>query len=329
MVCFSKWWNEIDGEYLRGMHEILLYYTYTAIADPEELCRAQRVLCERLGLKGRIIIAPEGINGTVEGLVESTAQYIAETTSEPRFADMSFKRSIGTGSAFAKLFVRARSEIVSAHLGAADVNPAQITGKYLQPEQLREWIRSGKEFYIVDMRNDYEHAVGFFKNSILPSLKHFRDLPSILPRLAHLKNKTVVTVCTGGVRCEKASGFLLTQGFADVYQLHNGIVSYMEKYPAEDFLGKLYVFDGRVTMGFGRPEQNQVVVGRCAQCAEPNEQFVNCAEPSCHAHFICCAACVSAKGEAFCSWRCQLIHKARSMVEWLRLAARHAKVAVK
>ena len=170
-------------------------------------------------MKGRIIIAAEGLNGTVEGLLEHTQQYVEEMRKDLRFADMNFKRSPGTGQAFPKLSVKARSEIVSAHLGDEDVNPNEMTGKYLSAEELYNWIHSDKEFYIVDMRNDYEHSVGFFRNSILPPLKNFRDLPKILPSLTHLKNKTVVTVCTGGVRCEKASGFLVKHGFTDVYQL--------------------------------------------------------------------------------------------------------------
>lgn len=292
-------------------YEILLYYKYTNIANPDEFCAQQKMLCEQLGLKGRIIIAPEGLNGTVEGLVENTQKYIDEITKDPRFADMNFKRSEGTGQAFPKLSVKARSEIVSAHLGDEDVNPAQTTGKYLPPEELHAWIHSDKEFYIVDMRNDYEHSVGFFKNSVLPPIKNFRDLPKILPTLAHLKDKTVVTVCTGGVRCEKASGFLVTHGFKDVYQLHNGIVSYMEKYPNEDFLGKLYVFDGRVTMGFNSPDKAPEVVGRCKKCGVASEHYVNCMQPSCHDHFICCENCLSKNKEAFCNWKCAIVKKMR------------------
>ena len=295
------------------MYEILLYYKYTTIADPSELCQTQRSLCKKLGLKGRIIIAPEGINGTVEGLTENTQKYIDEMSADPRFVDMNFKRSVGTGSAFPKLAIKERSEIVSAHLGDDDVNPAETTGKYLSPEDLHDWIHGQKEFYIIDMRNDYEHAVGFFKNSILPPLENFRDLPKILPTLAHLKDKTVVTVCTGGVRCEKASGFLVKHGFKDVYQLHNGIVSYMEKYPDEDFAGKLYVFDGRVTMGFSSSVKEHEIVGVCKKCDAPSENFVNCLLPTCHKHFICCVGCLNAKGEPFCSWRCALVKKFREL----------------
>jgi len=292
-------------------YEILLYYKYTHISDPDEFADKQKALCEKLGFKGRIIITEEGINGTVEGLKENTQKYVDEIIKDPRFTDMNFKRSEGTGHAFPKLSVKSRTEIVSAHLGEDDVNPNITTGKYLPAEELHKWIHSNKEFYIVDMRNDYEHSVGFFKDSILPPLKNFRDLPKILPTLAHLKDKTVVTVCTGGVRCEKASGFLVKHGFKDVYQLHNGIVTYMEKYPNEDFLGKLYVFDGRVTMGFNSPDKEQVVVGKCRKCGVSSEHFVNCSQPSCHDHFICCEKCLDKNGQAFCNWKCAFIKKMR------------------
>ncbi len=289
------------------MHQILLYYKYTLIENPAALMREQRELCERLNLKGRIIIAEEGINGTVEGLPENTEKYIQAMQLDPRFADMNFKRSLGTGNAFPRLSVKVRPEIVSGHLGDADVNPTQVTGKHLPAETLHEWIHSDKEFYIVDMRNDYEHKIGFFRNSILPPLKNFRNLSQILPALEQLKNKTVVTVCTGGVRCEKASGFLLKNGFTDVYQLENGIVSYMEKYPEEDFKGKLYVFDGRVTIGFNSPTTPHQIVGRCDKCANPSENYVNCDLKSCNAHFICCEKCYQQTGRAVCSATCEKV----------------------
>ena len=154
------------------------------------------------------------------------------------------------------------------------------------------------------MRNAYEHKIGHFENSILPPLENFRDLPKIVEQIKHLKNKTVLTVCTGGVRCEKASGFLITQGFSDVYQLDGGIVSYMSKYPNEDFQGKLYVFDGRVTMGpadlsragFYTDDTKHMIVGKCDACRKQSENYVNCANPVCHRHFIICPKCISLNG---------------------------------
>jgi UPF0176 protein len=288
-------------------YQVLLYYIYAQIDDPQALVERQKALCQELGLTGRIIIAQEGLNGTVEGTAEHIRAYQEASASEPAFATVHYKVSEGTGSAFKKLSVRAREEIVSAHLGERDVNPAVTTGKYLEAEELHEWIRSGKEFYIVDMRNDYEHAVGHFAGSILPAMRHFRELPDILSELDHLRGKTVVTVCTGGVRCEKASGFLLENGYADVWQLKDGIVTYMEKYPGEDFHGALYVFDGRVTMAFNAPEE-RTVVGRCEKCGVPCEDFVNCMEDQgCHRHFICCTECAAKEDPIFCSEKCRKV----------------------
>ncbi len=299
-------------------YEILLYYKYTPIADPEIFREEQLALCEKLNLKGRIIIAAEGLNGTVEGTTEKTQAYIDAMHADPRFFDINFKQSSGTGNAFPRLAIKVRSEIVSLHLAGEDFSPIEVTGKYLHAEELHDWIHSKKEFYIVDMRNDYEHKIGHFENAILPPLKNFRDLPKVLPTLEHLKNKTIVTVCTGGVRCEKASGFLLKHGFTDVHQLHNGIVTYMEKYPEEDFKGQLYVFDGRITMAFNNPGIQHQIVGRCDKCNNPSERYVNCNLKSCNAHFICCDQCEEQNGRVYCSKLCLLRDRLGSVLKKIR-----------
>ena len=220
-------------------YQIILFYKYVHIEKPEEVKVWHDEVCAKLGLTGRCIIASEGINATFEGTVENIAEYVKELEKDERFKNIHFKYSEGTGQAFPKLSIKVRKEIVSLHLDTCDIDPNEVTGIHLK----------GRKFYIVDMRNVYEHKVGHFAGSILPPIENFRDLPKVVEQIKHLKNKTVLTVCTGGVRCEKASGFLITQGFSDVYQLDGGIVSYMEKYPNEDFKGKLYVFDGRVVMG--------------------------------------------------------------------------------
>lgn len=300
-------------------YEVLLYYSYLPVEDPAALVERQRALCQSLSLTGRIIIASEGINGTLEGTSEHTQAYIDACAAEPAFEGVVFKRSVGTGSAFRKLSVKHRNEIVSAHLGEQDVNPHVKTGQHVKPEQLHEWIHSGKELYIVDMRNDYEHAVGHFSGSILPPIRNFRDLPAVLPQIEHLKGKTVVTVCTGGVRCEKASGFLLNNGFSDVYQLDGGIVTYMEQYPNEDFKGALYVFDGRVTMGFNQQSPEYEVVGRCEYCGTPTEEYINCADDECHRHFLCCKVCSEAEGITFCEKVCSAKRQSHSPMPIARL----------
>ncbi len=273
--------------------KILLFYKYTRIEDPEAFRDAQRALCVKLELKGRIIVAHEGINATFEGTAENVEKYKAELAKDARFQNIHYKISDGTGNAFPKLIVKARKEIVSLHLGDEDFDPNVTTGVHLKPEELREWLEQGEEFTIVDMRNDYEHKVGHFAGSVLPSLTNFRDLPKVVDtELAPLKNKKVLTVCTGGIRCEKASGYLVKKGFTDVYQLDGGIVSYMEKYPNEHFKGKLYVFDDRIMMGFDTASDKHEVIGRCEGCGTTSETYVNCTHNNCHRHFITCDECL-------------------------------------
>lgn len=287
--------------------EILLFYKYVYIENPEELAAEQREIQTRLGFKGRTIIAHEGINATIEGTSENLKKYLEWFLADPRFSTTHIKRSAGTGDAFRKLFVRVRSEIVASG-EFCNIDPNQITGIHLKPEELHQWIESGKEFYIIDMRNGYEHAVGHFEDSIQPPMDNFRDLPAFLGSIAHLKNKTVLTVCTGGVRCEKASGYLLANGFTDVYQLDGGIVSYMEKYPNEDFVGKLYVFDNRITMGFYTDDPKHTIVGKCIVCNKQCERFTNCGDINCHRQLIACESCEQAAGQNF---RCNIPCKTR------------------
>jgi len=270
-------------------YQVLLYYKYVAVPEAKKVRDEQRELCSQLNLTGRIIVADEGINGTVEGKVSDTEKYIEAMEKTPYFKGISYKKSVGTGNAFPKLSVKYRPEVVTTKI--KNLNPQVVTGKYLTAEELHEWFEQKKEFYIVDMRNDYEYISGYFENFIPSGIHNFYDLSDVLPRLEHLKNKTVVTVCTGGIRCEKASGFLVSNGFNDVYQLKDGIVTYMEKYPNKHFKGKLYVFDGRMTVGFNTDSPEHEVVGRCMQCGVACDSYVNCEYDMCHYHYICCTNC--------------------------------------
>jgi UPF0176 protein len=286
-------------------YEVLLYYKYVAIDDPGQVCEAQRSLCEKLGLKGRIIVAHNGINGTVEGLVSKTKTYISRMKKDKRFADILFKKSEGTGQAFKKLQVRVRRDLVSDHTDEWGIDPKKVTGSYLTAEELHSWIKTGKKFYIMDMRNNYEHQSGHFAGSILPDIDNFRNLPDVLPQLKKYNDRPIVTVCTGGIRCERASGLLIKHGFKNVYQLQDGIVTYMEKYPNEDFLGKVYVFDNRLVIGFETESPKHTVIGRCIVCNNPSEHYVNCNDNICHRHFICCEKCLNADGTILCPQGCR------------------------
>jgi UPF0176 protein len=287
---------------------IILFYKYIQIDNPEKLRQWQFDLATKLELKGRVIVAKEGINATLEGANENIEKYLKEYLVDPRFSDTHIKKSQGTGDAFPKLSVKVRKEIVSLHL-KEDFSPTEVTGEKLKPEELKKWFEQGREFHIVDMRNDYEYNVGRFKNSVMPKLSNFRDVPRVLNELEPFKEKTVLTVCTGGVRCEKASGFLKKNGFKDVYQLDGGIVTYMEKFPAQEFEGKLYVFDKRITMDFD-PAEKHVVVGKCGKCEISCERYVNCKRLECNKHFLCCKNCSEEDGRAYCGGDCKMIYSA-------------------
>lgn len=290
--------------------DIILYYKYTTVADPEAFMLWHKDVCTKLNLKGRVLIAKEGINGTLEGAPESVDEYCKLLTqcTFGNFADVVFKRSEGTGKSFPKLVVKVRTEIVAAKLGEDDVDPNVTTGIHLPPEELRKWFETGeagKDFHIIDMRNTYEFKVGRFKGSTDAGMRYFRQLKEVTENFEHLKNKKVLTVCTGGVRCEKASGYLIKKGFKDVYQLDGGMATYMQKFPGKDFDGALYVFDDRITMD---TTKDRPVVGSCEYCGVANERYVNCPNDECHLHFICCEACDKEReGVTYCIYDCRKV----------------------
>lgn len=285
-------------------YQVLLYYKYVSISNPEKVKKEQRRLCEKLNLKGRIIVALEGINGTVEGKLEDTEEYILDMEKNEIFKGISYKKSTGTGNAFPKLKVRVRPEIVTA--GLSNINPNEVSGKYISAEELNLWFKEKKEFFVIDMRNDYEYASGYFDNFIPSGMRNFFELKQVLPKLLHLRDKVIVTVCTGGVRCEKASGFLLSNGFKNVYQLNGGIQTYLEKFPNKNFKGKLYVFDNRLTLGFNTEDSSHEVVGKCMHCKKSCDSYVNCAYNFCHLHYISCDSCIDQELKlSFCKKECK------------------------
>ena len=290
--------------------EIIIFYKYTRVSDVPGFVRWQKETCGALNILGRILIAEEGINGTVEGSVEAIAEYERRMHeldgSEGTFGDFSdvwFMHSPGTGNAFRKLRVRIRQEIVGTGLSKeSDIDPNVITGKHISAEELKGWIDAGEEFEIIDMRNDYEYGVGHFAGSHDSKMNNFRDLQSATSDFGHLKAKKVLTVCTYGVRCEKASGFLKQNGFEDVYQLHGGIGTYMKQYPGQDFVGSLYVFDQRMTEQF---TDSYPVVGVCVNCGSASERFGNCAWDTCHKQLIICNDCAPKAEEIWCGEQCR------------------------
>jgi UPF0176 protein len=278
-------------------YSVILFYKYVTIDAPELLMERERAVCEVLGLTGRVIIATEGINATLEGTTEAIAKYKAHIKKDSRFKKVDIKETEGKGDLFPRLSIKVRPEIVTSHLPAS-VNPRVDTGVHLAPSELKKWFEAGEDFEIIDMRNDYEYAVGHFKNARPSGMSDFKDLPKVAERYSDIKDKKVITVCTGGVRCEKASAYLKSQGFTNVYQLEGGIHRYMEKYPAQEFLGTLYTFDGRVTMDLGAHDHE--VIGVCVHCGEKTERFADCALKSCGNHFIACTACRDDHDQVYC-----------------------------
>jgi UPF0176 protein len=284
-------------------YRILLYYKYVKIENPEEFAAEHLQYCKGLGLMGRILVAKEGINGTVSGTVEQCEAYMKHMHDDPRFADLWFKIDESEGHAFKKMHCRAKKEIVNWRMGE-DVDPNEVTGKYLTPKEFYEAMQD-EDVIVIDGRNDYEYDIGHFKNAIRPGVTTTREFPEWLrENLAPYKDKKILTYCTGGIRCEKLSGFLVREGFQDVNQLHGGIVSYGHdpEVRGKDWHGKMYVFDERISVPINQDED--IVVGKCYHCGKPEDNYINCADDYCHRQHIVCAEC-DEEYHGFCSHDCE------------------------
>ena len=265
---------------------ILLYYFYTKIEDPESFCEEHHLYCINNNLLGRIIIAKEGINGTVSGKREDCIRYMQDLIADKRFKGIEFKVDEVEENAFQKLYVRVKPEIVNS--GLHDVDPTVRTGVFLEPDEFRR-MKDEDDVVILDVRSNYEHELGRFKNAITLNIDNFRDFPMHVKELENLKDKKVITYCTGGIKCEKASAFLLDQGFQNVYQLHGGIIKYGMETGGEDFEGKCYVFDNRVSVEVNHV--NPTTIAHCHICGDPCDRMINCANPECNQHIPVCEKC--------------------------------------
>lgn len=273
-------------------HKILLYYKYVSVADPEALKLQQKELCQRLELKGRILISEEGINGTLGGQPEKVDAYIAETTRQPGLNDIEWKVSWADEQVFPKLKVVVRDEIVTLGVKKTGQDVSiENKAEYIEPTELRELYEKNADFVIIDARNMYEAEIGKFKNSLIPPIDNFRDFPAFVEQLQPYKDKEVITYCTGGVRCEKASAYLREHGFKKVRQLHGGVHEYGVKAGGKYFEGEMFVFDKRLHVPVN--SVNPEVIATCIFCKTKVSRYVDCAEPSCGELFICCEACQS------------------------------------
>ena len=284
--------------------KVILYYIFTPLADPAAIKIWQKNLCQSLNLKGRIIISPHGINGTLGGDIDDLKKYIGQTKSYEGFAKMKFKWSDGTGNDFPKLSVKVGKELV------AFGNPDEIKvdkngviggGKHLRPEQVDELVaKHGDDVVFFDGRNSFEAEIGRFKNAVVPNTATTRDFVSEIEsgKYDHLKHRPVVTYCTGGIRCEVLSAVMKTRGFKEVYQIDGGIASYGKEF-GDDSLweGALHTFDNRMSLMFSKKSK---LIGKCKQCNSPANRFYDCPKVPCNALTLLCIKCAKKLDNEIC-----------------------------
>ncbi|MCA9325089.1 rhodanese-related sulfurtransferase [Candidatus Saccharibacteria bacterium] len=293
------------------MQKIILFYKFYPLQDPQTTMLWQKTLADSLGLKGRVLISKHGINGTLGGDMEKLKQYVRATKQFAGFKNTVFKWSEATGEEFPKLSVKVRDEIVS--FGAGDELQVDQTGvvgggKHLKPTEVNELVnRYGDDVVFFDGRNAYEAAVGRFKNAVVPDTRTSKDFIRELDsgRYDDLKDKKVVTYCTGGIRCEILTPLMKNRGFKEVYQMDGGIVKYGEKYGDKGLWeGSLYVFDGRMGMKFSGDGKD---IGTCIHCGDMTSNYENCANKACNDLVLICDTCTATSDNLFHTAKCHQI----------------------
>lgn len=225
----------------------IAFYRFQVIARLDEVRLYFLGLCSGLGLKGTVLVSPEGINGMLAGPEERVREFLATLAKEPRWASLEFKESFSEAVPFQNLFIKLKKEIVPS--GDVSVVPEQATGPRIAPSTLKQWLDEKREFTFLDTRNDYETIHGTFEGALTLDLQHFRDFRGKLKTLdPDARSKPMVMFCTGGIRCEKASVLAQKEGFTEVYQLDGGILKYFEEFKGEHYQGSCFVFDERVAL---------------------------------------------------------------------------------
>jgi UPF0176 protein len=284
--------------------KVILYYIFTPIADTAAIKLWQKNLCQTLNLKGRIIISPHGINGTLGGEMNDLKKYIRQTRSYEGFTKMKFKWSDGTGNDFPKLSVKIRPELVAfGHPDEIKVDKNGVVGggKHLKPAQVDELVaKRGDDVVFFDGRNAYEARVGRFKNAVVPQVETSRDFVQEIEsgKYEHLKEKPVVTYCTGGIRCEVLSSVMKSRGFKEVYQIDGGIFTYGKEF-GDDGLweGALYTFDNRMSIEFSKKTKS---IANCEKCDAPAYRFYDCPKPPCNSLNLLCSKCAEKMNDEVC-----------------------------
>ena len=269
------------------------FYKFFDFPDFESFQATLLAQCEAREIHGTILLAHEGINGTIAGNPEKVRDLLAFLRSDPRMADLQHKEAYATEPPFHRMKVRLKKEIVT--LGQPSVKPSELTGEYVKPEDWNALI-SDPDVILIDTRNDYEVALGTFENALDPATKAFRELPEKLKSIPELTpDKKVAMFCTGGIRCEKSTAYLREQGFERVYHLEGGILKYLETVPKQDSLwrGECFVFDERVSVDHDlKPGHYEL----CRACRHPISE-----EDKSSPHFqegVACPRCFDQTNEA-------------------------------
>lgn len=298
------------------MQKILLYYRFAPLSDPEAVKLWQKALCLQLNLKGRILVSKHGLNGTVGGEMDDLKAYIKETKTYEAFKDIVFKWSDGARDDFPRLSVRTRRELVGFQNSEdefdVDENGVIGGGTHLKPKQVHELVEKyGDDVVFFDGRNAHEAKIGKFKNAVVPNTNTSRDFIAELEsdKYDDIKDKKVVTYCTGGIRCEVISSMMKKRGFKDVYQIDGGIVKYGESY-GDDGLweGSLRVFDNRMTVNFS---DHTATIGECTHCSGKTSNFENCAHMECNDLVLICEGCKTNPDLLFHTEACKNAHEAK------------------
>jgi UPF0176 protein len=299
--------RELKKKILESQEErtTVSFYKYHHIQDTQAFRDALYVAWEALGVLGRIYVADEGINAQLSLPTTNFEAFKAQLDSTGFLKGVRLNTAVkDDGKSFFKLAIKVRKKIVSDGITDPSFDVTKI-GKHLKAEEFNE-VTSREDVIIVDMRNHYESEVGHFEDAILPDVVNFREqLPMVADMLKDKKDKPVVMYCTGGIRCEKASAYMLHQGFTEVYQLEGGIIHYANEVRAKGlqnkFHGKNFVFDERLSEAI-----TDEVLAKCHQCGHPADTHTNCANVACNLLFIQCDNCRQQYNNC-CSEECQTI----------------------
>lgn len=246
-----------------GSFLVAALYHFVTVPDHAALRPPLQALCEEGGVKGTLLLAREGINGTIAGPDEGIRAVLAYLRARPEFSALEHKESRASKMPFLRMKVRLKKEIVT--MGVEDIDPNRVVGTYLNPREWNELI-SDPDTILIDTRNDYETAIGLFKGAVDPDIKTFREFPDWVRNNPGLHNKPKLAMyCTGGIRCEKSTAFAKEMGFDEVYHLKGGILKYLEEVPAEESLwdGACFVFDERVSITHGLKEGEHTLCHAC------------------------------------------------------------------